>query len=109
MLPATIKATSGSSGCQPVRATAPMPTSTPAEVQTSVRRWWASASSVIDLVPLARAQQDQTDAKVHQRGGDGDQQAEAEVLEGPRTEESMHRGAADDAGGHEDQRAFDDA
>src|SRR3954466_11078143 len=61
------------------------------------------------LVPLARAQQDQTDAEVHQRGGDGDQQAEADVLEGPGADQPMHRGGADGAGGHEDQRAFDDA
>ena len=41
-------ATIGSSRSQPVSATTPMPASTPAEVQTSVMRWWASASSAIE-------------------------------------------------------------
>jgi len=38
MFAATASATIGSSRCQPVSATAPTPTSTPAEVQTSVSR-----------------------------------------------------------------------
>ncbi len=48
MFTATAMATMGSSRSQPVRATTPMPASTPAEVQTSVMRWWASASSAME-------------------------------------------------------------
>ena len=48
MLSATRMAMIGSSRCQPVIAAAATPTTTPAEVQTSLIRWWASASSVID-------------------------------------------------------------
>ena len=63
MLAATTSATIGSSRCQPVTATAPTPTSTPAEVQTSVSRWCALASSVDRAMPSRRPQQDQRDAR----------------------------------------------
>ncbi len=48
MFNATAMATIGSSRSQPVSATMPMPTRTPADVQTSVMRWCASASSAME-------------------------------------------------------------
>ena len=48
MLAATRRASRGSSQSQPVAQTNPTPTMTPTEVHTSVRRWWASASRVIE-------------------------------------------------------------
>ncbi len=52
ILTATAIATSGSRRCQPVSVTKPTPRMTPAEVQTSVIRCRASASSVIELYCL---------------------------------------------------------
>ncbi len=52
MFAATAIATIGSSRSQPVAATANTPTMTPTEVQTSVRRCWASASSVMEWYAL---------------------------------------------------------
>ncbi|MCY1382596.1 hypothetical protein D9M69_706320 [compost metagenome] len=48
MFSATPIATTGSSQSQPVKCTSAMPTTTPAEVQTSVIRCLASASSAMD-------------------------------------------------------------
>ena len=48
ILPATMNATIGSSRSQPVSATAPTPTSTPADVHTSVIRCCALASRVME-------------------------------------------------------------
>jgi hypothetical protein len=48
MFSATAIAISGSSQSQPVATTAMRPATTPTEVQTSVKRWRASASSAIE-------------------------------------------------------------
>ena len=48
MLTPTVAATTGSSRCQPVTATRSTPTSTPADVQTSVIRCLPSAVSVAE-------------------------------------------------------------
>ena len=60
MLAATTIATNGSRRFQPVTATATTPTSTPADVQTSVSRWWALACSVTER--CARAARSSTSA-----------------------------------------------
>ena len=46
-------ATTGSSQSQPVKYTSAMPTTTPAEVQTSVTRCFASASSAMERCSFA--------------------------------------------------------
>ena len=50
MFSATPMATSASSHSQPVSMTSSRPITTPADVQTSVNRWRASASSAIECV-----------------------------------------------------------
>ena len=62
MFSATAMAITGSSQSQPVYITASRPATTPAEVQTSVNRWRASASSAIDRALRALRSIDQASA-----------------------------------------------
>ena len=64
MLAATASATIGSSHNWPVTTTARTPTSTPADVQTSVSRWCALASSVAERWALAARRSTSATAKL---------------------------------------------
>ncbi len=104
MLSATAMATSGSSHSQPVTATSPMPTTTPAEVQTSVNRWRASASTAIERCRRADCSMAQASSAVEDRAEHREAQAQAELLQGLRVQQAVDRGPDDRRGRDHDRQ-----
>ena len=104
---ATTSAVIESKAASPVIWTRTRPTSTPAEVSASVRRWAASPSSAGESCALRLAREDRRDAEVgdHREAHHGD--ADAERLDLGADDEPVGRLVDDDPGADQDQHPLD--
>ncbi len=91
------------------RDAAQTPTMTPSEVQTSLIRWCASASRVMDWCRRAGAEEHPGDEQVDDRGRDRDPDAKRELLDRLGGEQPADRGVEDARGGEHDERALEAA
>ena len=109
MFAATSSATIGSRRSQPVAATAPTPTMTPADVQTSVNRCCAFASSVMEWCCFPARSRTRATARLMRDAADRHGQADADLLQRLRRQQPPRRGDGDAQRRDQDQRAFDAA